>query len=130
MDISTKADAKIITEACREALEKVAADLGLTVKIGGGRYDPTVGTFVPKISFSTADSAERLFARLAPSWGLEPDDIGKRFTSGRRTFTISGIRERARKQPILATDEGGQTYQFETAAVLRGLGRDVPSWLP
>ena len=119
-----KATANALGEATRQALEQVAADHGLTVKVGGGTYDPGAGTFRPKVEYAVADSAAREFAQWAEVFGLEADDLGQEFTTHGRTFAVSGVSPRSPKRPILATEVGtDRTFKFAADDVARLLGR-------
>lgn len=108
-----RAACKAITEAARVALEQVANDLGLTVKLGGGKYDPTTGTFSPKIEFALPDSDRRGFDANCMLAGLTPEDFGRTFTNAGKTYRISGINPRAPKYVIQAVDvRTGKTFGF------------------
>jgi len=122
-----KTTAKMLGEQAANALQELAERHGLTIEFGGGRYDPTAGTYSPKITFKVADSAEQEFRHYAEMFGLEADDWQKEFKVGVKTFQISGLATRSRTRPILATS-AGKTYKFTTGAVKRALGRKVEPW--
>jgi hypothetical protein len=107
--------AEQIGAACKEALAEVAEKFGLTVTLRGGSFDPSVGTFSPKI----------VFAEYAAMFLLEPEDFGREFTefpTGGRTFKICGIKPRATKRPILATEVvSGKRYAFPSEFVAKQL---------
>lgn len=116
----------------QSALETVAERYGLSVKVGGGQFSPT--TFKPKVEFATigaggvVESTEATaFRTLAKSYGFQPDDLGKTFEHGGRTFTICGLKHRAGKLPILAKSPDGRTYKFNDRDVLRLMGRQLPT---
>lgn len=120
--------ARTLSERTQEALSTLAHDLGLTVEIRGGSFDPTAGTYKPSITFKLANSAEQEFRGYAEMFGLLPDDYGTEFKSGAKTFRISGLATRSSKRPILATAADGKTYKFQTVAVKLALGRHVEDW--
>ena len=104
-----------------EALTKVAEKYGLTLKIEGGRFDPSGGTFSPKITFvcATADGIPADFAQFAPRYGLEPSDYGKTFTTGGETYALCGIKPRNRKYPIVARCiKGRGKFKFTASVVV------------
>lgn len=105
----------------REALEAVAAELGLELEVGGGSFDPGVGTFKPKVTFKLATAGLNEWARWAPLLGLEVSDLGREFESRGRTFTIVGVAPRSTKYPVLAKGTDGRTYKFTEAGVRRAL---------
>lgn len=118
--------AKLISAACEEALQEVAERFGLTVSLRGGSFDPSAGTYKPKVEFAMADSAEKSFARDCRyiyadgdfDKPLVPSDFGAEFVSQGRTFKVVGVNLRAPKFPILAEDvANGQTYTFGNGVV-------------
>ena len=100
-----RAAAKQIGAALEEALQMVAEDLGLNVQIKGGRFDPEVGEFKPKVVFALDGAEEREFAVLAGSFGLKPEDYG-------RTVSVLGgrpghaIRRRSWKSTVPGSNTG------------------------
>jgi hypothetical protein len=117
-----KATVRQIAEAAEEALQAVAERFGLSVERKGGKYDPSVGTFDARFLFSAGDAAAKEWTRWASLLDsrLTPEDFGRSFKSGGRTFVVSGANPRATKRPVLA-DEGGRTYAFPAAAVASAL---------
>jgi hypothetical protein len=114
--------AKLIGAACEEALREVAEKYGLTVTVRGGSYDPNVGTFTPKIVFAEADAAKNEFDMYAHLYMLNADDFGKEFVSRGHTYRVSGIKTRATKMPILATEVGtDKVYKFASEIVVKAL---------
>lgn len=98
----------------------------LTVKGSRCTYDPTTGEVKVSLTFLLGDakaSARAEFDLFARRLGLGAADYGRtfQFAGHGRTYTISGIKPRARKRPILATAEDGRTYVFEAEAVVRQL---------
>lgn len=120
-----------ISRAAEEALKAVAEQYGLTLTIKGGKFDPSVGTFSPKVEFSVGDAGRKaweasvglLYSNYPAQW-LTAEDFGATFTSQGKTYELVGINLRAPKFPINAkclTD--GKTYKLTEAGVKRGLGR-------
>ena len=120
-----KAACRFIAAEARKVLEAVAAESGLTVKVGGGRYDPATGTFSPKVEFSVEGADRRAFDLDAPLVGLEPADFGRSFTVRGRTFTVKGINPRASRFPIIATAEDGAGFKFSESVVKAALAQEV-----
>lgn len=113
METIGKAEAKQIGEATTAALQEVAERFGLTVQFKGGRYDPTVGTYKPKIEFHAAGSARKSFEEKAWQVGLKPDDFEKTFASRGEFFQIVGINTRAHRFPIIASKVGQPDRRFK-----------------
>lgn len=104
------------------ALQAVAEKHGLTLSYRGGTYDPTAGTYKPRIQFTTSDGAENEFRQYATLYGLEADDFGREFKAGSRRFRISGLAPRSRTRPILAEEIGtGKTYKFTADGAAQAL---------
>lgn len=127
-----RAKVRQIAADVREALGPVAQRHGLTVQVGGGTYDPDAGMFRPKVEFSAADRERREFGLYARSYGLEPGDFGAsvtlRFARGPEAVRIVGIAPRSRRYPVVIEHPDGRKAKTTTAAILRALGRPVPTW--
>jgi len=108
MSVTTmdRAAAKVIDAALREAAEMVAEDLGLNVKVGGGRFDPAVGEFKPKVVFSLSGAEERAFAQVAPLFDLTAEDYGRTVTYGGKEFRLVGLSTRRPKYPVVGEARG------------------------
>lgn len=115
-----KALVQRIAAEVQTALDEVAARHGLTVKVGGGRYDPEVGTFSPKITFTAADAEAKAFAILAPEFGLKAEDYGRKITVKGRTFKVVGLNPRASRFPLMGEAEDGRQFKL-TESVLAQL---------
>jgi hypothetical protein len=107
-----KQTAKQLSQEIQEALRVVAERHGLEVAVRGGTYDPT-GEYKPRIVFTTATKAEDEFRQYAELYDLDPDDFGREFSTGGKTFRISGLSPNSRTRPILATEVSTEkTYKF------------------
>ena len=78
----------------------------------------------------TALDPERLrFEALAEAFGLSPDDYGRKFSTGRELFRITGIDSRRPKYPVSAERiPDGQEFKFtsdQVALLLQKGMRDV-----
>src|SRR5262249_43946333 len=108
-----KQAARLLSEATREALEHVAERFGVTVRVGGGTFDPVSGSFKPKVEYTDPAGPEREFRANAFLFGLSPDDYGAEFTSQRKRFRVVGLNLRARTMPILCEEIAtGRTFKF------------------
>ena len=119
----TRSAARTIADDAQAALEDVAKRHGLTLKKGGGQYDPIEGTFTPKFTFicATEDGIPSDFSSNAPLYGLTDADYGRIFSTHHGQFTICGIAPRSRKYPILAKcSNSGKTYKFAASDVSGG----------
>lgn len=124
-----KQQTKQIADASKAALEAVAAEFGVAIEYKGGSYDS--GSCIIKFEFAdigeggivkTREATD--FQRHATSYGLEASDLGREFTSNSHTFTITGLKTRARKMPIMATKNAdGRNYKFSADRIATLLGR-------
>jgi hypothetical protein len=122
-----KATATAIGKATEEALQSVAAQFGLTVKVKGGKYDPAAGTYVPKVEYAAHDTAEREWKRYADMFGLEADDFGKRFYLRGELYRIVGLNFSAKKYPVLAMRTvDGKVFKFPAQSIKQHLAERIP----
>jgi hypothetical protein len=125
---------KVVTnftpQTCREvahdlevALADFAAERGLTIKIGGGKYDPSRGEFSPKVTLTMPEKAQGRVASDLRLLGIEAE-YGTEFTSNGRRFKITGVNFKARKFPVTADAvDDGRGYKFPEIAVKIALGQ-------
>jgi hypothetical protein len=102
------------------ALLLLATKHGVSLKVGKGKYsNGSFGSLVIDIA-TISDSGvvetveARDFRMMANLYGFEPDDLGRTFRHpvSRDLYTITGLRPRAGKRPILATSADGRVYVF------------------
>jgi hypothetical protein len=111
----------------RQALQAIAADIetalaavakkhGVSIKRGHGVYGSQASLkleILPIAADGTVITAEaEHFKSAAKYWGLSADDLGRRFRSNGRVFTITGLRPKARTRPLQAQGDDGKTYVF------------------
>ena len=126
-----------LSRQVQRALEAVAAEHGLVVQRGNGKFSP--GTFTPKFSLSTvitvvqdngtasptAKSVPSSFTSGAARVGLQPNDFDRSFTSNGRRFRVTGLKLSSYKYPVLALCiNDGKTYKFSGDIVRRLLATE------
>jgi hypothetical protein len=111
------------------AIAAVASKYGIVIRLGNIRYDSVKAA--SKIEFvvttapdgtTTTNSREAImaadFKRNAESFGLKPEQYGTIFKHGRDSYKLVGLKPRAPKMPILATNVAtGVTYKLPESAV-------------
>ena len=108
------------------ALIEVGAMNGVKFKVGNMRYT-SESVKITLDAFDTngagADtSVDQLAWNKGCAWfGFKEEDFGKKFSAGTRTFTISGLKPKNHKYPIIGSGPEGGRYKFEADRVLRGL---------
>jgi hypothetical protein len=129
-----KLAAKALGDATQKALEAVAREFGVTVKAGGGKYDPAAGTFAPRVEFTLASqdgapvgkdaAAFRQYAEVGLiEGGFTPEHLGATFTHRGEVHKVVGYRPRKRQSLIV--ERGGKLYCFEPVPVARLLGLEA-----
>lgn len=103
IEVMSKAAAKDLGAAIEDALADLAEEHGLKIEMKGGRYDPQVGTYEPKITLSIDGAEEREFGLVSSAFGLKPGDYGARFDYNGSTFRLTGLSTRRPKYPVIAT---------------------------
>ena len=127
----TPAQLKVLRVKMQAALESVATEMNLSLRVGNMSY--THDTVTIKVEGATigdngvANSNEASdFKSLATYYGLKPEDLNREFIStdyiGTKTYTIVGIKPKSRKYPILVVDKrDGKTYKLPAAMVVKAL---------
>lgn len=114
-----KAAAKVLGAATQEALQAVADRFGVTLKGGGGSFDPFGGSYKPRVEYVIPEAAA---AATGSTLSLYDLTLGQTFTSQGRTFEISGFNARATKMPVIATEVGtDRQFKFAVDRVKRHL---------
>lgn len=128
-----RAALRAFTTDALAALEQVATEHNVSIKQGAGRFGETAATVKFEIS-DISVSGEVLsreaqdFKRLAPQFGLSPEDIGGTFIAGGEQFRITGLKTRRPKNPISADRvKDGRGFKFPADrvrnVVQQGTGR-------
>lgn len=119
-----KATATSTINRLEAALKKLESELGVTFKVGNGRYSSTDVsvkiTATEDASDGTKVSPDQVdFVQNCARWGMKPTDIGRKFISqrSRKVFTLTGSSSRRHKYPISAVDQNGRGFKFPPTAV-------------
>lgn len=115
----TKQEVKAIREEAMKVLEAHFAAKDIEVKYGGGSFlDSAIlkFEFVPE---GGSDKKSSAFSQLAHMYGLEPEHLGKIFTSyDGKQYKITGLNPRASKMPVIAQGLfDNKSYKFPHALV-------------
>ncbi len=99
-------------------LRKFAEQHGLRLsnskcKYNSHKLDLTLSLEVP-LTADVEDEARIEFGALAPLFDLTAKDYHKEFSVNGRRFKLTGFKPNNRKYPIIAADDSGQLYKFET----------------
>jgi len=131
---------KILREDINAALKAVGEKHGVKLTAENAKFLPTSATFkleVETISENgvaiTREMADLKNPHTLRLYGLTEEHLTKPFTSGGRTFVLSGYRVKAHSKPFLARDQspGGKEYIFTAEGVQRAFGiSDSRVWSP
>ena len=115
-------DCRVVMDAAKAALDKVAADFGLTVQIKPGRFTPA--SYAPSFTFLTvADNGiPATFTRDAPLIGMKPEDYGRTVIVGGTTYRITGVNLKKWRYPIQSVNvQTGRTMLFTKEGIVAQL---------
>ena len=119
---------KEIRETLQENLDAFGAEYGITFKLGNMRYSDVKLTTQLEV-FATnggdASDAGRIeWETNCMRYGLRPNDFGKTIELSNGTpVTLSGIKTRNRKYPIIADADNGRSYKLTIGQVEAQLDR-------
>lgn len=119
-----KATCRRVLVAAMEALKPVQEEFGISIELkGGGNF--TDGTLTKSLTFNvvSSDGVTAEWKANCRRFGLYDEDYGRKFESKGKGYTVSGIKPRSPKFPVLATDADGTVYKFRIEGVRRLLGR-------
>ena len=114
-----------LRSAIEAAIKPLELEHGVAFEVGSANYNRTGCKF----NFNVVEAQspdqkgmnflELTFRAKCESFGLRADDFGKSFIAHGETFTISGLKPKNRKFPVIATDNNGGSYKFRALDVAR-----------
>lgn len=112
-----KTNCRLITAKMLEALKPLADELGISFKQKSGSFLAT--NFTLKIEASVKNENGEVvlkeveeFKKYANLYGFKPEDLGRQFEWGGKTYAIHGLSARSRQYPILGKDSKGRIFKF------------------
>lgn len=118
-----RASLRDISAAIEKALAPTAEAFGLALKMGRCTFSPQNAVFKVEVAVKgdgglAVTREVQDFRSSAHYFGLAPEDLGRAFSTGGKTFTVSGLAVRSRARPILAKASDGKTYKFPSETVV------------
>lgn len=101
-----KTQANAIASRMRELLAPLEREFGVTVKVGGGTYDPA-GLLKPRVEIASAGTSKEAiaFKREAIFYGLDEQHLGAKIQLNGVSYEVAGLRPRAGKKPLVLRRE-------------------------
>lgn len=97
----------------KAALAAVEEKYGITVGFGRISYDNSNYTTKMSVSVGDADQAAKAeFERYCFKFNIKAEAFGTTFRAHGEEFTVCGIKPKAKKMPIIATNAAGKRYKF------------------
>jgi len=124
--IMKRSDVNELCDKIQMLLDKRDFGDNIEIKVGGGSFSTNSATIKLEISEvvdgKVITKEAESFAANARIYGLDPEDLGRKFQLGDDVYTVTGLKPRASKYPILATSENnGKSYKFPADTVARQL---------
>ena len=119
---------KLLRAELDAAVYDVAQKYGISLKFGNASFTPNSATIKLNVAIKTADGTvvnrEREdFTKYAEMYDLKPEWLDKTFVNGGKTFKITGLAMKRRKNPVMATCVStGKGYIFPTFTIQQALG--------
>lgn len=116
-----------LSKAIEAALVEIEVIHGIRVKLQGGNFTAANATLKLEISSVDEETGEPQdkrsedFKRCATRYGLNPEDLGRSFSSRQGRYTIVGLSTKASGYPIFAKNTARKTYKFPAGVVATAL---------
>lgn len=115
---------RLIGQRAEKAVQDALTEFGVNVKLKGGSFMHNNYTFKMEVATVAADGTVvnreiSDFKQLAALYGLKSEDLGRRFrpAGSHKIYTITGLKVKSRRFPILGKDENGKEFKFPTEVV-------------
>lgn len=111
-----KITAGMIRDDIKKELQDIGEKLGVFIEIGSGSFSPTEFGMRLNITlregYDGKSGQQTQYERNAFMFDLPDKSFGKKFSYGGEIYTITGIRPKARKNPVLAVNSKGIEFIF------------------
>ena len=112
----------LISERVLKLLEPLKDEFGIHVGLGSGSFTPQDAKIRLEIKTigddgEVHDPAKDNFEFLCYRFGLEPNDLGRKFRQRNRVYTITGLNPRRWKMPVNCDRDDGKKFKFSAESV-------------
>ncbi len=121
-----------INKRIESALAVVAKEFGIDIKTGSSYIKEEGDTATTKVEIRVIDKDGNAFDEdaanfkvFAEEFGLKPEDLGKTFITNFIEYTITGLKPRNRKYPILVVNKKGKCYKFPSRLIQKIFSEQV-----
>ena len=111
----TKQEFASFRKEAEELLQGLANKYNANIKAGRIKYTDNSFNLDVEVTRKEVDGKpfeQAEFEKLAFLYGFSPEDYGKMFNMGGKTFTLYGFKTNARTMPVLARGNDGKNYKF------------------
>lgn len=117
---------KRIQSLIKNAIKEIEKSENVTIQFGSCRYTPAHYQTQMKVQTrEVTEKVEKIHELESKRLGFTQNIIGVKFTGNQcGEVTITDIKTRNRKYPIIAQTKGGKSYKFGVEQVKRYLGGD------
>ena len=125
-----KTACKTLRDEMNKVLEPLGKKLGVVIKTGNASYDGGGNYATFKVNINTVSKDGNVVTKEASAfinnavyYGLKPEHLNQTFSDWNgEKFEIVGLATRSHKYPILAKNNMGKTFKFESEMVKTKLG--------
>ncbi len=123
-----KVSLKALRNPIEAALKAIETEYGISISLGNARYTSETATFKLELATIASDGTVitkeardlKAYGSLWP-YNLPEDALGRVFKDSKGTYTITGLRTKASRFPILVQRADGKAFCFPADRVVRAL---------
>ncbi len=120
----------VVRPGLQNVVDQLEEGLGLKAVVGNAVFEKNTVTFkvtlnVTDVNGVAFDQEADNFTRMAGQYGLNPEALGKTFTSNGVTYTILGLNPKARTYPIqVRRNYDAKKFKYSATTVALTHGKD------
>ena len=124
-----RAAVRALRVAMEAALSKVQTQYGVTIKMGGARFDSRTATFKVEVVTKGKGGEEQTkesiaYEQSAVIYGLDAEWLNKEFKFRGNTFIVRGLNTRAHKMPVIVEQKAtGKRFKMPPFTVVMAFGK-------
>lgn len=118
-------DSKItkIQEKIKAAIEQIEKEENVSISFGSIRYNNAYYSTTMKVSTTEkSEKVESVYESICKRLGFTQNVIGMKFQGKTSLMTITDIKTKNRKYPIIAESQNGISYKYSVESIKRLIG--------